>query len=491
MPVPPLSHHSEITPRLLPGVSPLKRLKRSALLCSAAVSLALMVLLILLAPDTIRPARAQSTPIVPVSVPTDLQMERITLDVLRDRIESTEARFDRYLGIVEAISGILGVVALVAGFAGLRSIGEARNDLKQQVEVQREATKREREDNERQQKQLENFQATIRSESKAIDEAREDIRKTATTVDDLTRRYRNIAQAQSLSLLGLQQIQLGNLVTAEETLQSASNVDPDNPVIQYFLGEVMIRQNKIDEAQVHLQQAMEAGSLPQANVTYAYAVRLQGDKSPDDIGRELKYAESIKIYLSEFVQHPELVDIYGESAYGALAGLYRRQGRLDEAIYYYEHALRITPNASYPVNNLAILNFLKGNQLVGRRYFQQSLEIAKSKLVVYPRDYWTWFDLVTAEMVLLGASDEEVDAHIRKAVELAPKREPLRKFLRGLNELAAAPKATFKFEPVIDYVQHELDRREQLKELEDKARISTRIPVTPKANLTSSAPLHL
>lgn len=451
------------------------------------------LLITLNASGSVSVVRAQTTPIPTVQAQGDslrADLTRSELLRLEERINNSQANFDRYLTLVELVSGILGLLALIAGVFGVVSINQQRSEFKQQIEAQRETTKKDQEDNRRQQRELEALQATIRLEQAGIEKAREDIRETAQTVNSLNQSYRNIAQAQSLSLLGLQQIQLGNLVTAEETLESAAQVDPDNPVIQYFLGEVMIRQNKIDEAREHLKRAMEARTLPQANVTYAYATRLQGDKMvkldhfgkplldengkpiEDHEGKEAKYAEAAKIYLDEYKEHPELVDIYGESAYGALAGLYRRQGRLDEAIYYYQHALRVTPNATYPINNLAILNFLRGDLAAGRRYFAQSLELAKAKLIVAPRDYWTWFDMVTAELVIHGTSDEEIDAHLRKAVELAPKREPLRKFLLGLRELAGAPGNKLKFEGEIEYVQRELDRRENLKAIEDRQRMT-------------------
>ena len=68
---------------------------------------------------------------------------------------------------------------------------------------------------------------------------------------------------------------------------------------------------------------------------------------------------------------PHLTDAEGESYYGSLGGLYRRQGRYEDAIEAYLQATRVTPTSSYPLINLASLFWHEGKLDEARQYFQR------------------------------------------------------------------------------------------------------------------------
>ena len=52
---------------------------------------------------------------------------------------------------------------------------------------------------------------------------------------------------------------------------------------------------------------------------------------------------------------PVLLTPDGESYYGTLGSLYRRQGRIEDALDTYRRAADVTPQRSYPFVNLAML----------------------------------------------------------------------------------------------------------------------------------------
>ena len=194
---------------------------------------------------------------------------------------------------------------------------------------------------------------------------------------------------------------MGNLPEALETLKQAHNADPESALVRYFLGDIMVRQGDLDEGIGHLQAARERlTNFYDVDVAYAYALRMQGDRYGTIEERDIYYAQAKAIFLQVAQERPRLQDISGESAFGALAGLYRREGNLREAIRWYERAREATPQNSYPINNLALCYFALGDAEKARQYFEQSLAMARSRQTLVPMDYYSRFDVITARLGL-------------------------------------------------------------------------------------------
>jgi tetratricopeptide (TPR) repeat protein len=241
---------------------------------------------------------------------------------------------------------------------------------------------------------------------------------------------------------------MGNLLEAMETLKLAYQTHPDNALIRYLLGDTMVRQGDLKEGIQHLQAArVGLPNFYDADVAYAYARRIQGDHFTDPAERDIHYAEAKSIFLRVAKDRPYLQDISGESAFGALAGLYRREGNLAEAVRWYRVAQQATPQNSYPINNLALCYLEMDNSRESRRLFERSRDMARSRFTLLPTDYYSRFDYVTARLGLLRLNAEsypadEMDADLVQIFELVRaigvSVKPLRTFKSGLERLNPA-----------------------------------------------------
>ena len=133
-----------------------------------------------------------------------------------------------------------------------------------------------------------------------------------------------------------------------------------------------------------------------------------------------------------------------------MGGLYKKQGRIDDAVDAYRNAERITPNNSYPVINLALLYFMRGDTAAAEPLFMRSAAISARTLDGNPTDYWTRFDLATA-LLILGVL-EEAQQHLTNAISQMKTAGPLEIFLNDLKRLKHAPTPPDHVDEMIEHV---------------------------------------
>src|SRR5262249_44537882 len=149
-------------------------------------------------------------------------------------------------------------------------------------------------------------------------------------------------------------------------------------------------------------------------------------------------------------------DINGESVYGVLGGLYKRQKRTEDAIRCYQQAERVTPQNSYPVNNLAMLYFQQGKNDIAEAYFKRSASMSSRLLDGNPFDYWARFDL-TVSLLALGHADE-ARKHLDIALNHVQNIRPLEIFLNDLIRLKESPRPPADIDQFIPYVQQAMSK---------------------------------
>ncbi|MBZ0285368.1 MAG: tetratricopeptide repeat protein [Anaerolineae bacterium] len=442
------------------------------------------------------PASAQDA----TAEPAPSAAQDTTDTFLLQRAEDALAAADRTLnainltlGVIQVLGVILVVLGGLAAFAGFQRNREERNRLQNELQNARDTNAKIGEVFDEKLKKMDDANRQLTDDFNVrMDEARKalgEVQKTreklekldgdsAKILSDIQRiesgiekqrdvftteinaaleKVRQGAEALVLSQFAQRQINLGNLRPAVEYLEKACELDPQNTILQYFLGDLLVRQGKLTEGIACLQRA-RASRDPSADASYAYAIRQQGDKISDPIQRERMYSEASDIFLSVYASDPFLIDISGESVFGALAGLYRRQGRLDKAIEWYEHTRRVSPQNSYPVNNLAVLYFRQGSKAEADKYFRRAKELAEEKLAVRSSDYWARFDLMTAK-IALGDSFESIKPHLDMVFEQVSSTDPLRKFLGGLQDLSRATQPPKAITSVINTVETEIAQR--------------------------------
>jgi tetratricopeptide (TPR) repeat protein len=345
------------------------------------------------------------------------------------------------LGLIQAASILLGAVLAAAGLFGLTTLldfNRQKNEFRKEIDAART--------------RLREFEERIRQEAAEVrNQGNRSIR------------------ALTLLQLGKQQMDGRNYDAAQATLQQAYENDPTNPAINYFMGELYIILNRMDEA---IDRLKEAGAeyddqermFPAAKAAYAYALRRKGDKAIGEEKREY-YRKSEWHFSEALKRNPSLLGVDGESWWGSLGGLYQRQERYSEAIACYENAIAATKStSSYPYNNLGILYTIQHNPEQAKKNFRQAAKVALQRLDDKPHDYWARFDLVTAQIALNDAV--EVFKQLPQAMASAPRSDRLDTFMSGLTRLRRyAPSEMI--DKVIEAVDHEMGRRKAQEEQQE------------------------
>jgi tetratricopeptide (TPR) repeat protein len=286
--------------------------------------------------------------------------------------------------------------------------------------------------------------AQVRKDLEAANEAQVQILR-----EQATAAYRALGLLQ----VGEQQLEAGNLHAAMQMYREAHDLNPDNQITNYMLGELYLIERDIPHAIEYLERARELGpTMAPVYAAIGFAHRLQGDKIEDQIKRNQAYAQAEQLLLKAVEINHGVRDVNKESAYSTLGSLYRREGRLDDAIKAYQAAEKITPNNSYPLINLGQLYFMRGEVDKSSEQFARALPISLRKLDVIPSDIWARFDVLTAQLAL-GQTNEalqQLDSVLRHAHSIGP----LETLLDGLYNLKRSPQPPAGIDDAIAQVEN-------------------------------------
>jgi tetratricopeptide (TPR) repeat protein len=331
----------------------------------------------------------------------------------------------QFIQVSGILIGAIAGIAVVFGFVNnqeLRAEIDKIHDLREQVNLTMA--------------KIENLVGEVNSKTHGLDSLQDQIHADLKAIEA---RNNKITEALGLAQFAQRQIAVGNLRSAADALEDACKLDPTNRINHFFLGDILLRSGRMSEGIEHLQRAREGSyRIPAADGSYAYVLRRLGDREKDKVRRDIYYAQAKALFLEIYQSDPDLVDIGGESVLGALAGLYRREGDYEEALKYYRHVHSVTPNNSYPLLNLGVVNYRLGNYADAQGCFIQARDKAEEKLRLSNADYWRWFDYVTAQ-IGLEADYERVSQDLERVLNLAPAND-LRKLIYGLDDLRQAEK---------------------------------------------------
>ncbi len=265
-------------------------------------------------------------------------------------------------------------------------------------------------------------------------------------------------QLLSLQLLAEQQVRAHNIETAISTLRRALDIAPQDPSANYLLGYLHTTRKQIDQAIVYLQRALEREpDFAPAIAALGLALRRKGDginvaAEPQRMAERNRYwAQAEERLLDALDRDPSLTDADGESYYGTLGGLYRRQGRYADALRAYEQAHAVTPESSYPIVNLAALYAHQGDTKRAREFFRMVEEKALLTLDDDPRNTWARGDL--AQALLVQGKLEEAQREMQRLVKQQPEINVLETVHNGLQFLAEAPNPPDGIETLIHMLE--------------------------------------
>lgn len=357
----------------------------------------------------------------------DIATTLAELENIRDDVQQATDSADIILGFIESGSILLGALIALGVVVFGASIKDVRNDID---EMNREAERRiqqneaiftELQQHIREQMERAISEAENRVESsekriedlgerikRSIDETEETNKTLHLRVDEAVQKARLEAEKSfevlSLLLLAEQQVRARNRASAITTLNKAYDIDPHNQTTNYLLGYLYVGRKAFDTAIEHLERALRVDpNFAPALAAMGLAQRRMGDTLNDpseEMKRRQLYAQA-EFNLSKALEaDPSLIDADDESYFGTLGGLYRRQGRLEDALRAYEDAVRITPTNSYPVVNLATLYKKLGHEAEAKRMYARVIELTEAILDDYPGDTWARLDLAQALLTI-------------------------------------------------------------------------------------------
>jgi tetratricopeptide (TPR) repeat protein len=382
---------------------------------------------------------------------------RVTLDPNQEvTVTEAEAILER---ANDAVNFADGVLSFLEGVSVLVAIGVTAGALlvRSTIQNQAEAMTRFAEDTER--RLAEREQRLDEMESAFTQRLEGMVSDTRREIQAVKEQARESFRVLSLLVLAEQQVRARNIDTALEMLNSARELDPDNHAANYLLGYLYTARREYDRAIELLEQALEqeAGFTP-AIAALGLALRRKGD-TLDAAGQQAErdhlWAAAESKLIEALHKDPRLTDADGESYYGTLGGLYRRQKRYHAAIDAYEQAHRVTPNSSYPIINLATLYHHQGSQERAAHYFQRVIDAAVLQLDDDPRDQWTRADY--AQALLAAGNVDAALGQLQTLIDQGVKRGLLETVRSGLEFLGEAPEPVNGLDAMLHLVDSALE----------------------------------
>jgi tetratricopeptide (TPR) repeat protein len=388
----------------------------------------------------ILPAAAQAQDTTPAQPTPDAMLEemRALVEAARSHVEDASRYANdasNFLNIFEGIGLAITVGAVVLGLVGFNQLFSART----QIQKSRE------EDKARLDQALADFAQMIKAKEDEVDALSRQLMQNAQEQrdqlaqaqrrfeDEINRKERELnalkdllqqaaehqrmeaartTLALSLLPLGERQYRAQDFQGALDTYFRALELDEDNPIIHYRLGYIRFQIGELEEAETHLNKALEIEpQFPPALAALGYVYRRRAEKMPEGLERDLMMNKAEKWLLESLSLSPKLLDEDGESWWGSLGGLYRRRGQIDQAIAAYRRAAEVTPFSSYPFSNLAMLYSDRRDLEATRRAFARVERLARDEALAEVGNYWGYADLLTARLVL-GKVDEAEDTLI-------------------------------------------------------------------------------
>lgn len=397
-----------------------------------------------------------------VAVGDEVTIERA--EAILDRAQDASDSASNLLSFLETGSAVVALILGVGAFMLRRSILE---QVEQAQELSRSTEARFLARDEALARREERLgQLQERLEQRLDDMDRQIEERSA----DIQQQVRNSFRVVSLQLLAEQQSRERNTATAIDTLQRAHELDPDNQATNYLLGYLYMAVKELDRAIAHLQRALELEpDFTPAIAAMGLALRRKGDAMEGRgliAERDRYWGEALARLQQALSKDEKLTDAEGESYYGTLGGLYRRQGRLFAALDAYERAHKVTPKSSYPIINLAALHTHHGNHERARYYFEQVVKQALLQLDDDPRDTWTRCDLAQARLVL-GEVDEAMN-ELQVVIDQNPEQVVLETVYSGLKFLGGSPRPIEGLDSMMVVLEEELARRAAAKQAQEE-----------------------
>ncbi|MCC6804680.1 MAG: toll/interleukin-1 receptor domain-containing protein [Anaerolineae bacterium] len=277
---------------------------------------------------------------------------------------------------------------------------------------------------------------------------------------------RIIAPGSEIMLLmdrGRDEYRKKNYPRSVEIYQQALNSAGDDikAELSAQMAYVLCKNGDLERAEELLAQALQPPrEFPNGLATRGLVYSLKARRLEDELKSRALLSAAQSALETALSQQSNLLDMDDEAWYGTLGGVYKRSGNYRAAIDAYERAREVTPNASYPLSNLAQLYLLDRQIDKAKSTYRIVERLAQKRVDDNFLDYWAYNDLIAAETAL-GKYDE-ADAHLTDFLgTLRPSvaARALGSLLETLNALAAAvpEDEAAQVKPIVERAQIQLD----------------------------------
>ena len=186
-------------------------------------------------------------------------------------------------------------------------------------------------------------------------------------------------KAEDLLDLSVEQIQAGQLDQAMITCQSILDIH-DNAEVYYNMGYIKSLKGQLEEALACFRRATainshHAKAYQQMGLIYQQLGRSDEARASLETAAEIHMErnqdnEAEEIFNTVLALRPDTTNVYN-----SLGIIYRRQGRLEEALKAYEKALKVHQNDEYIYFNTARVHLDMGNTQATQKCLRQALKI--------------------------------------------------------------------------------------------------------------------
>lgn len=268
-----------------------------------------------------------------------------------------------------------------------------------------------------------------------IAEANDKLQAFAQVQDATIKNIKDASRSLLFLVMGNRLLDQKKISAAIEAFQKAKQIQPDDAQVNYMLGVTYRMIRSYDKAIDCLETAIASEKeFSLAHFELGMAYRNQADKLYSDPALKQQHDKEYDKAI-EHLKAATLLLPNDEEIIATLGGTYRRYGKYQDALDCYNQALKLNPDSSYALGNVALLSWHEGKLDDSRKAYRRTEEIAINRIhsnISY-EPFWDYYDLAMAKLVL-GQTDEALkDYHAAAKITFNP--EHFKSILDGLSFL--------------------------------------------------------
>jgi tetratricopeptide (TPR) repeat protein len=317
------------------------------------------------------------------------------------------------MGVAATVLALLGAFAVAAWWSQLDDrVNDRVNDL-----LQVQSAK---------------FDQQVKALESTIAEANDHLQQFAQVQDTTIQNMKDVGKALLYLSVSTRLWDQKKIASAVAECLKAKQLRPDDAQVNYTLGEFYRKLGSYDEAIDCLEKAIATETeFALAHFELGMAYRSRADKLYADPSLKQQHDQEYD-WAIEHLEEATRLHPDDEEIIATLGGTYRRYGKYQEALNWYNKALDLNPISSYALGNVASLSWHEGKLDASRKAYRSTAELATKRInsnISY-EPFWDYYDRAMAKLVLGPKDDALKDYQIAVGLTFVP--ENFQSVLSGL-----------------------------------------------------------